>query len=91
MSIKVPGVFENLDDMLNMPSPKVDGEPHRVTFADVAHHQFAASRTPSGLPGIPMGQPGHGCWKSKSAPGQHSLFDSRADPALIDEARQYYS
>lgn len=85
MSIKVPGVIESLDDMLNMPV-KVDGDTV-VTFADVAtiNRSF---KDPLGFARI-NGQPAMVLEVKKRA-GANIISTTEQTRALIDQAREYF-
>ncbi|MBQ0776770.1 MAG: efflux RND transporter permease subunit, partial [Pseudomonas sp.] len=85
MSIKVPGVVENLDDMLNMPV-KVDGDTV-VTFADVATLNLSF-KDPLGFARI-NGQPAMVLEVKKRA-GANIISTTEQTRALIDEAKEYF-
>jgi len=82
LAIKVPGLIENLDDLLSMPI-KVDGD-RVVTFGDVAviHRTF---KDPQGYARID-GQPAVVLEIAKRA-GANIIATSRAVHAVLDEAR----
>ncbi|MBZ9557523.1 MULTISPECIES: efflux RND transporter permease subunit [unclassified Modicisalibacter] len=82
LAIKVPGVIENLDDLLDMPV-KVDGD-QVVTYGDVAviHRTF---KDPAGYARI-NGQPAAVLEISKRT-GANIIATIDAVKALLDEAR----
>lgn len=85
MSIKVPGVIENLDDVLNMPV-KVDGDTV-VTFADVATIN-RGFKDPLGFARI-NGQPAMVLEVKKRA-GANIISTTEQTRALIEEASAYF-
>ncbi|MBL4835664.1 MAG: efflux RND transporter permease subunit [Pseudomonas sp.] len=85
MSIKVPGVIENLDDVLNMPV-KVDGDTV-VTFADVATIN-PGFKDPLGFARI-NGQPAMVLEVKKRA-GANIISTTEQTRAIVEEAREYF-
>ncbi|GGC91075.1 efflux RND transporter permease subunit [Halopseudomonas salina] len=85
MSIKVPGVIENLDDVLNMPV-KVDGDTV-VTFADVATIN-RGFKDPMGFARI-NGQPAMVLEVKKRA-GANIISTTEQTRALIEQASEYF-
>lgn len=82
MSMKVPGIIENLDDVLNMPV-KVDGNTV-ITFADIALLQ-RTFKDPSGFARI-NGQPGIVLEISKRA-GANIIDTNTQVRELVEQAR----
>ncbi len=85
MSIKVPGVIENLDDVLNMPV-KVDGDTV-VTFADVATIN-RGFKDPLGFARI-NGQPAMVLEVKKRA-GANIISTTEQTRAIVEEASEYF-
>ena len=85
MSIKVPGVIENLDDVLNMPV-KVDGDTV-VTFADVATIN-RGFKDPLGFARI-NGQPAMVLEVKKRA-GANIISTTEQTRAIVEQASEYF-
>ena len=85
MSVKVPGVIEDLDDMLNMPV-KADGDTV-VTFADIATLN-AGFKDPQGFARI-NGQPAVVLEVKKRA-GANIISTIEQARAVIDQASAYF-
>ena len=74
MALKVPGVIENIEDVMSMPV-KVDGDTV-VTFGDIAMLQRI--QRPHRLPGLTASR--RWCWRCPSAPGPTSSKPSSRFP-----------
>ncbi|SDT87222.1 efflux RND transporter permease subunit [Halopseudomonas salegens] len=85
MSVKVPGVIEDIDDMLNMPV-KVDGD-SVVTFADIATLS-PGFKDPLGFARI-NGQPAMVLEVKKRA-GANIISTIEQARTVVDQAREYF-